>query len=122
MPDYQLPEGWKNLHKSPVVDTEGSSENSAPINSVGQPQLDKHEIVIEDGTVRSRQYFIIQCENGKVKAIVPGVKDNKDYVGPEKKTRQDALQDAFNVLNTQPPKDHFGAVSRRTPDKAQTIE
>jgi hypothetical protein len=107
---YTVPEGWKEGSKK--------SENSAPINSVGQPQLKENEIVIEDGEVRTRQYFLVQCEDGKIKAVVPGVKDGKDYTGTPKKTRQDALQDAFNILNTPLPDDYLSKASKRTPNKA----
>lgn len=119
--DYQVPEGWKNVHSSPIMPTNGGSTNSAPINSVGQPQLDENEMVIEDGEVRGRQYFLVQCEDSKIKAIVPGVKDNQDYVGTPKRNRQEALQDAFNILNASLPTDFLGMAAMRTPDKVNSL-
>jgi hypothetical protein len=115
--DYQTPEGWTSIHSSPILDTPKSSENKNPANSIGQPQLAEGEMVIEDGEVKNRQYFIVQCPDAKLKAIVPGAKDNQDYVGSPKRTRQEALQDAFNILNTALPTDYLGSASVRTPDK-----
>lgn len=119
--DYQMPEGWKQIHSSPILSTSGGSTNSTPINSIGQPQLGEDEMVIEDGEVRGRQYFLVQCKDSKIKAIVPGVRDNKDYVGTPKRNRQEALQDAFNILNANMPIDYLGMASIRTPDKVNSL-
>lgn len=111
--DYITPEGWKDLY-NPSAKIE---KNKNPINSVGQPQLDEGEIVIEDGELRTRQYFLVQCPDGKIKAKIPGIKNGQDYVGPPKTTRQEALQDAFNMLNTYMPEEYLGIASKRTPNK-----
>ena len=115
---YQTPEGWKSINSSPVMSSATSADNSAPANSIGQPQLAEGEMVIEDGEVSNRQYFLVQCPDSKIKAIIPGLKDNQDYVGAPKRNRLDALQDAFTMLNATLPTDYLGIASKRTPNKA----
>lgn len=100
----KVPEGWKP--KDSLKFTPEPSSDS-PINSVGQPQLEENEIVVEDGLVNSRQYFLVQdSESGNYRVHVPGLgKDNDCYIGPYRSLRASALEDGYKVLQAQPPKE-----------------
>lgn len=92
---YEIPEGWTQRG----AQTSSGSTNTPPPANVGQPQLCEGEMIIDDGTANGYTYYVVQCEDGKYKTIVPGLKQNKDYVSTPKRNRQDALQDVFTVLN-----------------------
>lgn len=116
MPNVTLPDGW-----SPKPTKEGTTEDSkakAPPSSIGTPKMAEGEIVVEDGFANSRQYFISQDAEEKYCAIVPGLKDGKEYRGPKRKLRQQALEDGFKVLNAQLSDEFLARAAKRFPDSA----
>lgn len=94
------------------------SKAKAPSNSVGTPKMAEGEIIVEDGFANSRQYFISQDGDEKYCAIVPGLKDGKEYRGPKRKLRQQALEDGFRVLNSTISDEFLARAAKRFPDSA----
>jgi hypothetical protein len=108
-----VPEGWKPKDSMKLTADKGKETP----NTVGQPQLDENEIVVEDGFANSRQYFLIEDKDGNFRVEVPGVGDNSEgYKGPKRKIRPAALEDGFKVLNNQRPDDFLGKAQHRFPD------
>lgn len=116
MANVSLPEGWKL--KQTKEGTIEDSKASSPCSSVGTPRLNDNEIIIEDGFANSHQYFISQDDKEEYCAIVPGLKDGKEYRGPRRKTRQQALEDGFKVLNSTIPSEFLARAAKRFPDSA----
>lgn len=110
----QVPEGWKP--KDSMKFTAEKSKDSPP-NTVGQPSLKEGEVVVEDGTLNSRQYFLVQdSESGKYCVHVPGLGDNNQcYVGPKRNIKTAALEDGFKVLQAQLPEEFLARAQNNTP-------
>lgn len=111
----KVPEGWKPKESMKLT---AEASKKSPVNSVGQPSLDENQVVVEDGFVNSRQYFLVQnTEDGKYCVHVPGLgNDNQCYTGPQRNLRAAALEDGYKVLQAQLPTEFLDRAQYRFPD------
>ena len=119
--NVNVPDGWKPT-SAPKDGTVEDPKNAQPKNTVGTPQLAEGDTVVEDGFVNTKQYFLVVDGEGSYRSVVPGIgKDNKnkDYSGPKRKLRAEALEDGFKVLNSHVPDEFLTRAARRFPDSAQ---
>jgi hypothetical protein len=84
---------------------------------VGQPELEEGEKVIDSSALKGINYYLVQDKDGNFYTTVPSIgREKETYKSSKRATRQAALEDAFKVLNVQPPSDTIGQLRSRFPE------
>lgn len=76
-----------------------------PAYDVGQLHVAPGEVIVEQGVQHRRTYYLVMNpEEEYFYSVVPKVKSNaKEYRSPQKRTRSEALELAYKVLNATLP-------------------
>jgi hypothetical protein len=68
--------------------------------TASQPPLEENEQVAEHGNQNDRDYYLVyNVETEKYHTYIPDLEPGKSYTSPKKKTRSEALEQAYKVLN-----------------------
>jgi hypothetical protein len=85
--------------------------------NVGSIDLPIGHIVLEDGIVQGRTYYLVQdLKTGKMYTVVPDLKPGETYKSGMKGDRTSALQEAYRVLSATLPDSALAQLRERFPE------
>lgn len=85
--------------------------------NVGSIDLPIGHIVLEDGVVQGRTYYLVQdIKTGKMYTVVPNFKPGETYKSGMKGDRTSALEDAYRVLSATLPESALAQLRQRFPE------
>ena len=96
----------------------GIQDPTQPINKqvdVGTPQIEEGERVDDSSSLKGINYYLITDRDGNYSVHIPSI-GGEYYKSGKKSTRQAALEDAYKILNTQPPRDTISELRNRFPE------
>jgi hypothetical protein len=84
---------------------------------VGTIDLPIGHIVLEDGVVQGRNYYLVQdIKSEKMYTVVPNFKGGETYKSPMRGDRTSALQDAYRTLSATLPDSALAQLRERFPE------
>lgn len=85
--------------------------------NVGSIDLPVGHIVLEDGIVQGRTYYLVQdIKTSKMYTVVPDLKPGETYKSGMKGDRTSALEDAYRVLSATLPESALAQLRQRFPE------
>lgn len=96
----------------------GIQDPTQPINKqvdIGTPQIEEGERVDDSSSLKGINYYLVTDRDGNYSVHIPSI-GGEYYKSGKKATRQAALEDAFRILNVQPPSDTISQLRSRFPE------
>lgn len=114
----KVEQGKGNYGNNEDYKPEKSSKDPGNVGSINLPI---GHIVLEDGIVQGRTYYLVQdIQTGKMYTVVPDLKPGETYKSGMKGDRTSALEDAYRVLSATLPESALAQLRQRFPESLAT--